>query len=91
MTFKVVIIVTLSYFRINVIVEPAAKQNNTLKEDEQVVYLGDDVPIAVKPNQRRKTNSESRGKMAKTDDIDGKCNIFNFNHKYLQHTKSKYT
>lgn len=67
------------YFRINVVVEPATNKNNTLKDEEQVVYLGDNVPVALKQNQRRKTNSENKGKVAKNEDAnDGKCNLLNW-------------
>lgn len=48
--------------------EPAANQNSTSTEGEQVVYLGDNVPVVIKPNQRIKTNSESKVKTAKTED-----------------------
>lgn len=54
-------------FRINLVVEPASV-NNTLNDDEKVVYLGDDTPVVVKPSQRKKSNSESKGKTVRTEE-----------------------
>lgn len=50
------------YFRINVIVEPAKKSTYSVEENENVVYLGDDKPVVIKPSQRSRGNSQSKAK-----------------------------
>ncbi|KAJ3648826.1 hypothetical protein Zmor_020598 [Zophobas morio] len=53
--------------KINILTEPVINENEEVDENETVVYLGDNKPVLVKPNQRSRGNSESKTKQQKTD------------------------
>ncbi|XP_001813943.2 ribosome quality control complex subunit NEMF homolog [Tribolium castaneum] len=52
--------------KINILTEPVIRNDET-DENETVVYLGDNKPVVVKPNQRSRNTSESKTKQPKND------------------------